>query len=533
MESLRRYGGAAGAVMALSGGGIIFMAPDLLLYGQILLGIGLALILVAAFMNRSDLASVLKGRPFRYGANAIFYSLMVLLVVAAVNLLAARHNRRFDLTEGELYSLSPQTVKILEALDQDVTVIGFYSSQFSGGRQLAEDLLEEYGYHSDRINVRLLDPRRSPGEVRAYGVETDGTIIVSAATGEARVTEATEEALTNAFIKAIARTKKVICTTTGHGEKGIEDDGPDGFGRAADALRMENFEVREIRLLEGSQAINGCDSVIVPGPTHSMVTTEAEALESFLEGGGRVLVMREPRAASGLEPLLEQYGLKVGDDFIVDVNPVGRLLGGSPAAPVVYDYGDHEITRELEGLATIYPTAVSVRTVTPEDPGIRTYSLAQTSEQSWGEMGELTDEVGFDEGTDRMGPLSLAAAAVRTLDDESQDVPSRDPGGEETAAGDEEEGETVERQSRIVCFGDSDYAGNGAFLLAGNRDLFLNTIAWLNQRSDLISIRPKERVPEPIVLTAIQARLLYVWWLAGPIIAMLAGIAVHVRRKRL
>jgi ABC-type uncharacterized transport system involved in gliding motility auxiliary subunit len=147
-------------------------------------------------------------------------------------------------------------------------------------------------------------------------------------------------------------------------------------------------------------------------------------------------------------------------------------------------------------------------------------------------MGELADEVGFDEGTDKKGPLNLAAAAIRTLDDGSAEEPEKELGGEETAAAEEETG-PVRRESRIVCFGDSDFAANGALMLAGNRDLFLNTVAWLNERSDLISIRPKTRAPQPIVLTAVQERLLYLWWLAGPIVAMLAGIAVHVKRRRL
>lgn len=531
MESLRRFGGTAGAVMALSGGGIAFMAPEYGLYGRIVLGIGLVLTLVSAFLNRGDLISAVKGRPFRYGANAIFYSLMVLMVVSALNILASRHNRRFDLTEERLHSLSPQTVRILEGLDQEVSIIAFHSSQFAAERQAAKDLLEEYAYHNDRISLRLLDPRRSPGEVRAYEVDTDGTIIVSAATGEARVTEATEEALTNAVIKATAQTKKVICTTTGHGEKGIVDDGPDGFTRAAEALRKENFEVKEIRLLEGQRAISGCDSVIVAGPTHSMVSDEVDALGAFLDDGGRVLVLREPRAASGLEPLLERYGLRIGDDFIVDVNPLGRMLGGSPAAPVVYDYDDHEITRDFAGLATIYPTATSVETVTPGDGATRTYRLGRTSEQSWGEMGELTDEVGFDPGTDKKGPLSLSAAAVRPLDTGGDE--EEEPLEPEEEAADEEKPAPAEKQARIVCFGDSDFAGNGTFLLAGNRDLFLNTVAWLNERSDLISIRPKGRTPQPIVLTAVQERMLYLWWIAGPIVAMLAGIAIHVKRRRL
>ena len=40
--------------------------------------------------------------------------------------------------------------------------------------------------------------------------------------------------------------------------------------------------------------------------------------------------------------------------------------------------------------------------------------------------------------------------------------------------------------------GDSDFAANGTLGVPGNRDLFMNTIGWLSQQDNLISIRPKE-----------------------------------------
>ncbi len=529
MDVLRRFGGTAGVLMILSGAGVIYFAPDYRPYGWISAGVGLFVALLAAFMNSADLLGVVRGRPFRYGTNAVFYSLFVLLVVAALNLLASRHNRRFDLTGQDLNSVSPQTVQILEGLDQDVTVAAFYSSQFTGSRRKAIDLLEEYEYHSPRISVRVIDPVRSPGEVRAYGVETDGTIIFSTRDGEARTTTATEEELTNALLKATAENKKVICMTTGHGEKGIEDAGPQGFQLAAEALRRENFEVRELRLLEGPGVPSECSSVIVSGPTHAMLEPEAASIEEFLSGGGRALVLGEPRTATGLERVLKLYGLELGDDFIVDVNPINRLFGGSPSAPVVYEYGSHSITKDFEGLATIFPTVGSVRTTTPESADVTTSVLAHTGEHSWGEMGELADEVSFDPDADSQGPLDIAALAVRRSDSPGPSATDPNVPKEGTATG----SDRVTAETRLAVFGDSDYAGNSAFLLAGNKDLFLNVVAWLNERSDLISIRPKTRVPQPVILTGVEARLLYLWWLTGPVLAIVLGVGVHLNRRRL
>lgn len=530
MEALKRLGGPAGFVVALSGAGIVRFLPDHRLWGWTLFAGGLLLLIGAGSLNREDLLNLLKGRPFRHGANALFYSLVVLGIVGAVDFLAARHNKRFDLTAEGAYTLSPQTIKILEGLDQDATILAFLSTAFQG-RQKALDLLDEYRYHNSRITVKAIDPVRNPAEVRLYGVEQDGTVIVTTKTGEARITPSlsgglTEQEFTNALVKATAAARPVICVTTGHGEKGIKDAGPEGLQQAADAMDKENFEVREIRLLEGDGVPADCRSVIVAGPSHAFLPPEMQALETWLRQGGRLLVLAEPRTTTGLEGLLGRYGLELGGDFIVDVNPMSRFLGGSPAAPVIYEYGTHEIAKDLEGLATIFPTVRSVRTTTPSEPDVTTETLAHTSAQSWGETGDLADRVSFDEGSDRPGPLDIAAVAVGRR----ETTPSTDP----NTTADPNAAPAAASEARLVVYGDSDYAGNQAFLMAGNKDLFLNTIAWLNERSDLISIRPRTSAAQPVVLTEMQARLLR-WYSIGalPVLAIAAGVGVWLRRRAL
>jgi ABC-type uncharacterized transport system involved in gliding motility auxiliary subunit len=538
METMKRLGGTAGMLMVIAGCGVVYFMPDRSMWGWILTGAGLLPLIVATWLNRDDLLNLAKGRPFRHGANAIFYSVVVLGIVGAVDFLAVRHNHRFDLTETGRHSVSPQTVQILESLDkqgQEITLVGFFSPAQGPARQKAIDLMEEYRYHDARIEVKTLDPFRSPAEVKGYGVEEDGTVIVSSKTGEARISPSrdgglTEENLTNAFIKATAKSKKVICVTTGHGERQIAQSAPEGFQQATEALQKENFDVREVKLLEGGGVPADCSSVVVPGATHTFLQPEVDALEKYLAGGGRALVLTEPRTPTGLETLLARYGLKTGNDFIVDVNPMAKLLGGSPAAPVVYEYGAHQITKDFEGLATIFPTVESVETTTPVEPDVTTLALAHTSAQSWGETGELADRVSFDAGKDKPGPLNIAALAVRK---HAGATPPADPNAKDDAAG----AQSVQdggKETRLVLFGDSDYAANSAFMMAGNKDLFLNTIAWLNERTDLISIRPKTAAAQPVVMTGLQARLLK-WYSLGlsPLIVVVIGVGVFLRRRRL
>jgi ABC-type uncharacterized transport system involved in gliding motility auxiliary subunit len=66
------------------------------------------------------------------------------------------------------------------------------------------------------------------------------------------------------------------------------------------------------------------------------------------------------------------------------------------------------------------------------------------------------------------------------------------------------EADAPKPETRVVVFGDSDFATTAALGLPGNRDLFMNTIGWLSQQENLISIRPKEPDDRRVTMTAVQ-----------------------------
>ena len=80
-------------------------------------------------------------------------------------------------------------------------------------------------------------------------------------------------------------------------------------------------------------------------------------------------------------------------------------------------------------------------------------------------------------------------------------------------------------ETRVAVIGDSDFAANGTLGVPGNRDLFMNTVGWLSQQDNLISIRPKEPDDRRITLTATQESNIF--WLSLLIVPRL-----HFRRRR-
>ena len=87
--------------------------------------------------------------------------------------------------------------------------------------------------------------------------------------------------------------------------------------------------------------------------------------------------------------------------------------------------------------------------------------------------------------------------------------------------------------SRVVIFGDSDFASNASLSLSGNKDLALNTIQWLAEQEELIAIRPRDALTQPVVISERQGRV--VFWLpviGMPLLSLVIGLSVAILKRR-
>ena len=219
----------------------------------------------------------------------------------------------------------------------------------------------------------------------------------------------------------------------------------------------------------------------------------------------------------------------MGTNIVVDVSGMGQLLGTDVSVPVAAKYDTHPITDRFT-LLTAYPLARSVTSIEGGVGGHSAQNLVDTSKNSWAESdikrlmtsGQVEREL--DKG-DKAGPVSLAAAVSAAASDVP--APAATSGDSPNKPADAPKPET-----RMVVFGDSDFVTNGYLGIPGNRDLFLNSVNWLAQQENLISIRPKDPEDRRVSLTADQAKLIF--WLSILIIPGLilaAGVQTWWRRR--
>ena len=518
--------GWLGVALVFAAVAIRFLKPEWQQYYNVLALSGLACTLVYMLSQWREIARSFSGRQARFGTLAVASVLVVLAILVAINYLASRHNRRWDLTAAQQFTLSDQTKKVLEGLDRPVNLYVFArSDEFDRFRER----LDEYTYASPQVKVEYLDVEREPGRAAKYEVQMTGTIVVDYAGRVERVTSTAEQDITNAIIKAVQGKQLKVYFVQGHGERNTDGTDRGGFRTIADALGSENFETEPLVLAQQKEVPADAAVLIVAGPRTDFFPAEIDMLKTYLAKGGKVFFMLDPPERADAPPLtqittlLGEWGIEIGSNVIVDTSGMGQLLGTGVEVPVAARYESHPITERFN-LLTAYSMARSVNAMTGGANGRFAQNLVNTSQRSWAEsdIRRLTDsgEVALeaDKG-DKPGPVSLAAAVSATA---AEAPVAASPEGEQPAR----------PETRIAVFGDSDFATNGWLGIPGNRDLFLNTVNWLAQQEDLISIRPKDPEDRRLSLTADQERRIF--WLTVfiiPGLILAAGVHTWWRRR--
>lgn len=523
LNPLIRPAGLVGLFALIVAGIFYLIDPKLELYIRPLLAIGV--VLVAAFLVgvSGELRLLMQGRGARYGTNTGIMIVAFVVSVFFANCLVIRVNQRWDVTESSQFALSPQTVKVLQGLTRTITVTAFYSPELSD--RAAKDLLKEYSNRSERFVLQpgsdegVVDPLRQPALTNKYNVRQDGSIIFEAGSDKQTVSRVDEQTFTSAILKVTRGQQKKLYMLVGHGEREYNDFRETGYGEIGQALRDDNYVIESLNLVLSSTVPSDAAVLVVANPARTLADAEKVAVADFLRKGGKALFLLEPRTRTGLEEVLAEWAVELRDGIVVD--PASSLRE-DPSTPVVQRFNFTDITRDL-GLA-FFPRTMVISSpvefgtvITPArslDQLISVEPLASSSAGSWLESNP--DQAQFNAGEDLPGPLPLAvqvgpAAFLRG---------AREP--------------ESPRRTRIVVFGDADFASNRYLSQApfNNRDLVANAVNWLAEEEDLISIRTKPRDVRRMFLGPLESNLIFISsTVLLPLAVLVAGAVVWWRRR--
>jgi hypothetical protein len=490
------------------------------------------------------------------------------VLTLVVNVLVARHYRRWDWTKSQRYSLTGATVTTLHELPGPVDLWVLMGSADPLG-QSVKQLLVSYQGETSKLNVHYVDPDRDTlaledvrkkfkidtGRTEDGHVVTDAIMVVaredrhwflgpedmveisSAEDGRAKPRE--EQAITSAIRNVMGGEKATLCFTAGHGELLLADGGPEGLGTLNDVLTKDNYETRTVDTTEpdAHDPFKGCSVVVVAGARAPFAKEEEARLRTYLLEGGNLLACLSPinagdetgaasengMAPAGLDDALAPFGIALDEDLVFELDAKLQIPGtrgirfiATPKAhPVTAALvrGD-EGTREPPRVMLNFARSMHHAQTDGASPAV---DLLTSSAESFGVRSIAGAAMWTDtperKPTDVAGPLALAMASERP-----KTAPSAPHG------------------PRVVVIGSGSAITEQAFReplpLRGTALMVESAISWLAARPAILDVPAKASVAAGIRITdesrSDVRRYVLVFM---PLAAALLGLGVWALRR--
>ena len=456
----------------------------------------------------------LNKRTLSFGANSLFITVVVIALVGVINFLGARYPQKFDLTKNKIHTFSDQTSKLMKGLKSEVTATYFGDA---GGKEKFRPVFDNYKKLSSQFKLEVVDPNKEPTRAKQMGIKKMDTLVLNYQGKTSRIEDISEEKVTNELIKLTKDGKTTICTTVGHGEASFTNNLAEGFQAAKKGLEDQSYEVKELTLPQETSIPADCSALVMMGVNKAVFPAEIKLLNDYLDRGGRLIVALDANITQAdqtqeIKAFLKSWGVEAKGGIIID--PVSRKLGVDASVPIIAQFNpDQTIVKDFKQQC-YFPFARPLDAANPAPEGLKVTWMAKTTPAAWGETDMASIAKGavqFNPGSDIQGPVTTALAVNGKKKDSK-----------------------ATRETRIVVFGSSQFAGNNYSRFGGNLDLFLNSVSWAVEDESMISIRAKEDEAGKVELSQTQGILIF--WISVvivPLIIAIAGIVIWVRRKKL
>ncbi len=538
--------GISGTISMIFGGISYFIITEIQDFSLSIIIAGSILNLTALLLSPKSTASFIKGRRGKYGTNSAIMFVCVLTIIILGNSFFVINSYRFDTTATRVFSLSKQTEKLLANLETPVRANAFFVPTDNDQAKLktnAEDLLSEFAKKSSKFSYRFTDPQLNKTLAIKYGVMQYPAIVFEDLSSgkqqpvyEKAFNPFSEQDFITAMLIAMGDKQKVIYYSNGHKEKSLSRDistnevTDEGIDYFIEGLKRDNYDVKSINFEQVESVPSDAAALIIIGPKSALPQNHAKIIADYIAVGGRIAFLLDPNPHVTWNELLSNWGIIVSQQPIAD--PLSSLAGSKFLTPLLqksnnqfvpeqkllqYTGNNSAETKRILSItdqinAAFFPGAGAIIETINENERpfhVQNIQLGVSTAISWLEPD--IEEPQFDENTDIQGPFSMISI-IESTGPVTTNAPVFD-------------------LSKIMIFGDSDFVTNKWFYSNQNSDLILNSMAWLAEDYEVISIRPKV-VPFRSIVVNRREREVLKWTSGLPFVLMLVTSTVVWWRRR-
>lgn len=441
---------------------------------------------------------------FQLRLHSALFLVLFLVAVGLLVHLSREYTAQWDLTRNSRNSLSQPSLDLLKRLPGPVTVTAYATRQdprLGDLRKIIGEFVGLYRRAKPDLALRFVDPAEQPQATRAAGIQANGEMVVEYQGRSEHLTVLNEQAFTSLLTRLARAAKRQVFYLDGHGERKLDGAANHDLGDFGRKLATQGFKSAALNLALAQDVPDNASLLLIASPQVDLMPGEVEKLKRYLARGGNLLWLIDQEPLHGLEPLAEMLGLALPPGVVVD--PAAEQLSASPTIALGAVYGRHPATEGFN-LVTAFPFARSIGTT--EGKGWQASPLIEVAPQGWVETGKLDDPFRFDKERDTPGPVTIAAALERSVEDKNQ---------------------------RVVVVGNGSFLSNTYLGNGGNLDLGLSLFNWLSGDDSLIAIPARLTQDTSLNLSKTAAAVIALGFLiALPLAFVAVGVTTWWRRRK-
>jgi ABC-2 type transport system permease protein len=480
-------------------------------------------------MGKFDIRKSFKQKKFKYGGYATLLTAVVLAIVLVLNLVVDQLDLKLDLTKEKLYSLSEQTNTILKDLKSDIKIISL--NEAGNENAGVKEILNKYTSGSNKVKLETVDPEKHPEVVTKYTKDTGsvnpGSIVVESGskfkvidsydlynystdyqTGQQSVQSlAVEQKVTAAIMYVTSDKNPVVYNLQGHSEAEVPS-------ALSSSMGNENYTVQSLNLLSGEWKPAAGDILLINSPQRDISADELKKIKDYLSKGGRALIFFDLLKTDlpNMQDLFKSYGVNVSRSLVLE-GDTNYTIQGNPYY-LIPNMGSHDILSPLT-TAKVPVLTYAAQPIIQEKikkDSVKIEALLTTSAKAYAKS-NLEAKTIEKEAGDAAGPFNLAVAITDELDYND-----------------------TTKNPRIVLLSSSALLNEQLVSMSngGNTDLIMNSMNWLVDRKENISIRAKDLSAETLTMTAAQQLTVAgIAVILIPLAIAICGVIVWLRRRHL
>lgn len=460
---------------------------------------------------------------------AILITIFILLNLWAKNI----NLPMFDITPEKLYSLSNDSKAQMEKIQKEVVMYFFGYEENS----VVIDLAKQYQECNEHIMVEVVDLTARPDLKEEYGLESDTQAIVVEAGSKSKIImpnelysydyttgeeiDLIEQKLTNAVLDTTIDKKPNVYVLTSHGEYSINSESSGKTMQLMAAYIVNDINnINSLDLLVEEKVPENCDVLMIATPEKDFSEVETNKIIDYIQRGGKILWLNDPvfsqQEFTNIQRILDLYGISFGKGIMVETDSA-RIVFQNPEL-IRPDVATHRITQGIDtDGGVMFMDATKINLVGEEEReklNLTVNELLRSSEKSFFRSDLSISSYSATE-KDEKGSALLGAEIVKKVKEDTEST-------------------LIVYASNLFASDTSLTIGNSyaqVLMLYNNKDLVLNSIAYLSEREDAITIR-KNVGSVTYTATQQQHNIIQAVIFSVPVIIIIAGLVVWQIRRR-